>query len=87
MTPTRLTALLLILLPTLSLAANPKPIRVLIWDEQQPAQKQAYGDTFLGGTIAAHLSKNPTLQVKTAALKDPNQGITPDILDHTDVLI
>jgi trehalose utilization protein len=63
------------------------PIRVLVWDEQQPAQKQAYGDKWLGETIADHLRKNPALHVKTAALKDPDQGITPDVLDHTDVLI
>jgi trehalose utilization protein len=84
----RLTALIVLsLLPTLTFAADKPPIRVLIWDEQQPAQKKGYGDQFLGQVIAAHLSKNPTLEVKTAALKDPNQGITPDILDHTDVLI
>jgi trehalose utilization protein len=88
MTPTRLTALLFILLPTLPLAAGkPAPIHVLVWDEQQPAQKQAYGDKFLGQTIADYLVKNPSLQVKSAALKDPNQGITPDSLDKTDVLI
>ena len=35
-------------------AAEPKPVRVLVWDEQQPEQKQAYGEKFLGETIAAH---------------------------------
>jgi len=33
-----------------------EPIRVLIWDEQQPQQKQAYGEKFLGETIAARLA-------------------------------
>ena len=37
-------------------AADPKPVRVLVWDEQQPQQKPAYGDKFLGETIAAHLA-------------------------------
>ena len=40
-----------------SRAADAKPIRVLVWDEQQPEQKQAYGDKFLGETIAAYLEK------------------------------
>ena len=29
---------------TAARGADPKPVRVLIWDEQQPQQKQAYGD-------------------------------------------
>src|SRR5258706_7462948 len=89
MTSTWLTALLLAFLPTLTLAVDPppKPIRVLVWAEQQPAQKKGYGDQFLGQVIAAHLAKNPALQVKSAALSDPDQAITPEILDTTDVLI
>src|SRR3954462_13657861 len=73
-------------------AAVAKPVRVLIWDEQQPSQKKAYGDKFLGETIAAHLNKNPALQVRTAAM--PKQGetdndpaLTPESLEQTDVLI
>src|SRR5438874_4392784 len=89
MTATRLTALILTLLSALTFAADPppKPIRVLVWDEQQPAQKKGYGDQFLGQVIAAHLAKNPALQVKSATLADPDQGITPEILNNTDVLI
>ena len=34
-------------------AAEP-PIRVVVWDEQQPTQKEAY-DNFLGNCIADHL--------------------------------
>lgn len=34
-----------------SLSAE-RPIRVLVWDEQQPEQRKAYGDKFLGETIA-----------------------------------
>ena len=29
-------------------SAADTPLRVLVWDEQQPEQKQAYGDKFLG---------------------------------------
>ena len=35
--------------------AAERPVQVLVWDEQQPEQKQAYGDKFLGKTIAAYL--------------------------------
>ena len=37
-------------------AAAPRPVRVLMWDEQQPEQKRAYGNKFLGETIAAQRS-------------------------------
>ena len=67
--------------------ADSKPIRVLIWDEQQPAQKQAYGDKFLGETIAAHLGAQPGITVKTANLDSPEQGVDEATLDATDVVI
>lgn len=63
------------------------PVRVLVWDEQQPTQKKAYGDRFLGETIADHLAKNSNFSVKTATLDDPEQGLSDETLDQTDVLI
>ncbi|MFO0956453.1 MAG: ThuA domain-containing protein [Isosphaeraceae bacterium] len=63
------------------------PVRVLVWDEQQPEQKRAYGDRFLGETIAAHLAKRPGLAVKSARLDDPDQGLGDAALDQTDVLV
>ncbi len=62
-------------------------IRVLIWDEQQPQQKPAYGDKFLGETIAAQLQKRPGLQIKTAKLDEAEQGLSDATLNATDVLI
>jgi hypothetical protein len=62
-------------------------IRVLIWDEQQPQQKQAYGEKFLGETIADHLEKQPGLLIKTAKLDDAEQGLSDATLDATDVLV
>lgn len=38
-----------------------EPIRVVIWDEQQPSQRQAYPE-FLGDYIAAYLKKQPGLK-------------------------
>jgi trehalose utilization protein len=63
------------------------PIRVLVWDEQQPAQKQAYTD-FLGNEIASYLRQQPSdLSVKTARLDDPEQGLGTGALDNCDVLV
>jgi trehalose utilization protein len=85
-------ALLLLAFPGLTFAAEPQLIRVLIWDEQQPAQKQAYGDKFLGQTIADHLSKNPVLAVRSAGMPakgqaDNDPALSAESLDQTDVLI
>jgi trehalose utilization protein len=62
------------------------PIRVLVWDERQEAQKSAYGG-FLGDTLAAALSKQPDFAVKSVGLNDPDQGLTDENLDQCDVLI
>jgi len=68
-------------------AAAADPIRVLVWDEQQPEQKKAYGDKFLGETIAAHLATLPGLTVKSVNLKSPEQGLDSATLDKTDVIV
>lgn len=78
---------LILILPLVSFSAEPRPIRVLVWDEQQPEQKQAYGDRFLGETIAAHLSSQPGLVVKSVSLADPEQGVSEAQLDSADVVI
>ncbi|HEV8541910.1 MAG TPA: ThuA domain-containing protein [Verrucomicrobiae bacterium] len=62
------------------------PIRVLVWDEQQPAQKQVYTN-FLGNYIADQLRKNSGFEVRSVNLNEPNQGLSADLLDQTDVLI
>lgn len=61
------------------------PVRVLVWDEQQPEQQQAYGDTYLGGAIASHLRMQPGITVRTASLEDSDQGLNG--LGSADVLI
>ena len=92
MTFIRLTALIGALVPVFVCAAEPKQIRVLVWDEQQPAQKQAYGERFLGQTIADHLSKNAALSVRSAAMPVKGQtendpALAAQSLEQTDVLI
>lgn len=69
------------------LCAAAEPIRVLVWDEQQPEQKQGYSEKFLGETIAAHLAKLPGIAVTTAKLDEPQQGLSDTALDAVDVLI
>ncbi len=61
-------------------------VRVVVWDEQQPAQKAAY-DNFLGNEIAKHLQGRPGLQVKSVCLADDEQGLSDDVLDNCDVLV
>jgi trehalose utilization protein len=61
-------------------------IRVLVWDEQQPQQKQAYGEKFLGETIAEALTRRG-LEVKSVSINSPEQGLDAATLDQTDVLI
>jgi trehalose utilization protein len=63
------------------------PIRVVIWDEQQPPQKRAYGGKFLGETIAAYLKTQPGLTVRSVKMDDKDHGLTDDVLDNCDVLI
>lgn len=63
------------------------PVRVLVWDEQQPRQSQGYGEKFLGETIAAHLATRPGLSVKSTKLDAPEQGLDDATLDATDVIV
>lgn len=70
-----------------TLAAEPaRPIRVVVWDEQQPAQKQAY-ENYLGNAIAEFLKQRPGLDVKSVRLDDPEQGLSQQTLDACDVLV
>ena len=70
-----------------------KPIRIVVWDERQAAQKAAY-ENFLGNELAAHLEKagagkngSPEFTVKSVGLDDPDQGLSKETLDGCDVLI
>ena len=62
------------------------PIKVVVWDEQQPAQKEAY-ENFLGNQIAAHLKTQEGLAVQSVRLDDPEQGLSPAVLNDCRVLI
>lgn len=71
-------------------AAQPKnpPIRVVVWDERQPEQKQAYGGGFLGDHIAAELKGKPGLAVTSVGIDDGDEkGLSAAILRGCDVLV
>lgn len=62
-------------------------VRVLVWDEQQTEQKEAYGGSFLGETIAGYLSSQPGLEVQSVSIHSASQGLDEQTLDSADVLI
>jgi trehalose utilization protein len=67
-------------------AAQAGDTRVLIWDERQPEQKQAYEDS-LGEAIGKYLLKQRGFAVKYGSLEMPEFGIDDATLDDTDVII
>jgi len=69
-----------------SAASEAETINVVVWDEQQPAQKEAYED-FLGNEIASYLEKQPGISVRTVNLSSPEKGIADNVLNSCDVLI
>lgn len=76
----------LVLAFSIATAQESRPVRVLVWDEQQPTQAAAY-ENFLGNAIAAHLSKRPDLRVLSVNLESPEQGLDLATLDATDVIV
>ena len=71
--------------PNICRAAEGK-IRVVVWDEQQPAQKQAY-PSYLGQYITDYLRRQPNLEVRSVNIDDPEKGLSDDVLDNCDVLV
>src|SRR5688572_14268196 len=63
-----------------------KTIRVVVWDERQPRQKEAY-ENFLGNAIAQYLQGQSGITVQSVALDDTEQGLSDTILNNCDVLI
>lgn len=62
-------------------------VNVLIWDERQPRQEEAY-DNFIGNEIAARLkASTDNLKLRSVALDDPEQGLSAENLDWADVII
>jgi len=60
-------------------------IRVRVWSEHT-APKAVYPDD-INGAVAAALRQDPRLQVTTAELVDPDEGLSANDLEQTDVLV
>ena len=73
------------LLGTLT-AYGAETINVIVWDEQQPAQQEAYKN-FLGNEIAGYLQRQSGLAVRSVHLASPEKGLADNVLDTCDVLI
>ena len=72
--------------PGIILLSAMSSIQVLVWDERQPRQQEAY-DNFIGNEIAAHLISREGLEVRSVGLDDPDQGLSDASLDACQVLI
>ena len=66
-------------------------IAVTIWNEylhevQEPAIAEVY-PSGIHGAIAEGLGVHPEFAIHTATLAEPSHGLTPEVLDRTDVLV
>ena len=69
------------------LNATAEPIHVLVWDERQPRQAEAY-DNFLGNEIAKRLGDSAgDIEIRSVGIDDAEQGLAAENLDWADVLI
>lgn len=67
--------------------AGAQTVRVLVWDEQQDRQTEAY-ENFLGNEIAARLDATAEeFEVRSVNQNDPEQGLKDEDLDWADVMI
>ena len=82
--------LLLLFLTSIVHVLNVKaaePIHVLVWDERQPRQKEAY-DNFLGNEIVSQLKAiTNDLEFRSVALDDAEQGLSAGNLEWADVIV
>lgn len=65
-------------------AAGADPVKVIVWDERQPKQAEAY-DNFLGNEIAGRLGKLDGIEVTSVGQDDPEYGL--ESLDDQHVLL
>ena len=64
-----------------------EPIHVLVWDERQPRQAEAY-DNFLGNEIVSRLSASTDdLAFRSVTLDDPSQGLSSGNIEWADVIV
>ena len=67
--------------------ARAESIHVLVWDERQPRQSEAY-DNFLGNEIANRLQATARdFEIRSVSLDDSEQGLSAGNLEWADVII
>ena len=65
--------------------ADERKVRVLCWSElTEPKEVYPKG---INGAIAEYLTTQPGMSVRTASIDDPDQGLSNEVLDETDVLV
>jgi trehalose utilization protein len=67
-------------------ALHAAPVRVVVWDEREPAEKKLYTN-YIGGQIAAYLQALPGLSARSVGRTDPEMGLSDSILGNCDVLV
>ena len=81
------TLLFVLSLSMFQMGASAKPIHILMWDERQPRQEEAY-DNFIGNEIIARLDQvTNTLEFRSVALDDSDQGLSDENLAWADVVL
>ena len=81
------TLLFVLSLSMFQVGASAKPIHILMWDERQPRQEEAY-DNFIGNEIIARLDQvTDTLEFRSVALDDSDQGLSDENLAWADVVL
>lgn len=72
----------------LATANSARPINVLVWDEQQDIQvKSGAYKNFLGNAIAEFLGRVDGLQVVSANINEPDQGLSDSRINVADVIL
>ena len=66
-------------------AGNKGPVRVLLWSEM--TEPKAIYPEGISGALAGHLKTVKGIEARTAAITDPDTGVSDAALEQTDVLI
>jgi trehalose utilization protein len=70
-----------------ALTTHAEPVNVLVWDERQDRQAEAY-DNFLGNEIAKRLGESAgDIEIRSVGIDDAEQGLAAENLDWADVVI
>ena len=67
-------------------AMEAAPVRVLVWDEQNKAQKKIYLD-YISAQIGSYLKTLPDLSVTISGLGETNFGLSGGAISNCDVLV